>query len=473
MQSSYSNPNTDNSFRDPSGFVFHRYGRLTRLVRSSYKEHYDHLLNSGLNTELCAAGLLVEQNEVPAEDSDRQQLGDIYRLLQPQLIPMISYPYEWCFSQLRQAALATLQIQELALRRNMTLKDAPAHNIQFIGGRPLLLDTLSFEIYRPGAPWQAYRQFCQHFLAPLLLLRQDYRLNELQLFEVDGIPLDLAADMLPWHSWFSSGALLHIHLHARAQRRFNQTTKSATTARTMSSNALFGLIDHLKSTISALHWPHPATEWADYYANTNYSPVALDAKAEFVKQCLSTLPPGMVWDFGANDGRFSKLAADLGHYTVSMDIDPVAVEHNYDQHRNNEKLLPLRIDLRNPSPGNGWNGRERLSLTDRGPADIGLALALIHHLAISNNVPLPKLASWFARHCRRLIIEFVPKDDSMVQRLLASRQDTFPDYDQAHFEEAFGDRFKIISSYRIPESSRHIYEMVRRPENHEFQPVDA
>jgi len=454
------------SFRDPSGFMLRRQGRLARLIRPVYREHYERLMTSGLYEELRDAGRLIPHREIAVTDADRTQYGEIYRMLEPETIPFISYPYEWGFGQLQAAALALLDIQRRSLARGMILKDAPAWNMQFIGGRPVLADTLSFEIYRNGEPWQAYRQFCQHFLLPLLLWRQDYRLTELLLYEIDGIPLDTGSRLLSWRSWLSPGVLLHVHLHALAQRRYANVKTSSGRSSGLSRNGMLGLIDQLHSLIAGLTWKLPPTEWGDYYHRHNYSPTALTAKEQIVGTMLKDAPSGVVWDFGANDGRFSDLAAAAGHYTVSMDIDPAAVEHNYRNHRDADLVLPLRIDLRNESPGNGWDGRERLSLTERGPAETALALALIHHLAIANNVPLSRLADWFADRCRRLIIEFVPREDSMAQRLLQNRDAAdFADYDLPHFEAAFACRFTIRHREFVPESTRVIYTLDRRNEN--------
>ena len=454
------NTPNDNSFRDPCGFIFMcSENMLTRLIRPYDGRHYEQLFNSGLYDDLTVDGLLIPHHEIPVEQSDTEQYGEIYKLIQPEVIQMVSYPYEWSFSQLKAAALATLTIQKKALSKGMTLKDAPAHNIQFKGCQPLLIDSLSFEIYQPGDVWKAYGQFCRNFLAPLLLMNHDYRLSEIMLYEMDGAPLDLTSKLLPRGSWLSFGALLHIHLHAKALKVCKSGGSATAKRRNNSLNSLLGLIDSLESLISRLKWKIPATEWGDYYNNNNYSANALSAKEQLVDSLLARLPAGMAWDFGANDGRFSELAARRGCYTVAMDIDPVAVENNFIRHRDSASMLPLRIDLRNPSPGNGWNGRERLSLFERGPADTGMALALIHHLAISNNVPFLKIAQCFASACKNMIIEFIPKSDSMVQKLLSSRQDIFSNYDQQTFEADFSKFFTVHAVNRVAGSERTIYLM--------------
>jgi len=448
------------SFRDPSGFLFRRDGRLLRQVQASYAEDYDRLLGGGLYEELTGARLLVPHLELDGEPASR---GDAYRILEPEPIRFISYPYEWCFSQLQDAALCTLEIQQRALAKDLILKDASAYNIQFHRGRPLLIDTLSFARYVEGEPWVAYRQFCQHFLAPLALMAyRDVRLSSLFRTHIDGIPLDLASRLLPWHSRLKPGLFLHVHAHAASQKR-HESRGAGAQRKSLSKRALLGIIDSLRSAIRSLRWQPGTTEWADYYSDTNYTDASARAKQDGVGEFLAASGAQSVWDLGANDGSFSRIASSRQVFTVAADVDPSAVELNYRRARDegDEQLLPLLIDLTNPSPALGWAHRERDALVERGPADCVLALALIHHLAISNNVPLERLANFFARCGRQLIVEFVPKEDSQVQRLLATREDVFPNYTRGGFETAFSTTFELLDTRPIPESARTLYWMRR------------
>ncbi len=447
------------SFRDPSGHVFVEDGVLYRAVNAGYRPHYERLLDSGLYRALVDDGLLIPHEEVPPRGAGG---GGTYKTIKPETVRFISYPYEWCFGQLRDAALTTLRIQKAALERGLTLKDCSAYNIQFHQGRPLLIDTLSFESLREGEPWSAYRQFCQHFLAPLAVLaRADPRLGQLLRIHLDGLPLDLTASLLPLRSRFSFGLLLHLHLHARSQARYADRPVVKTSSRSMSRTALLGLVESLESAVAGLAWKPPRTAWGDYYDNTNYSAGAFAHKSEVVAGFLETLAPNTVWDLGANDGTFSRLASGKGRFTLSCDLDPVAVEKNYRRAREegDRNLLPLLLDLANPSPALGWAHTERMSLAERGPADLALALGLVHHLAIANNLPLPAIASFFRRVANSLIVEFVPKTDSQTRRLLRSREDVFPGYDQQGFERAFAGHFRIESAVRVRDSERTLYAM--------------
>ncbi|MGE5222473.1 MAG: class I SAM-dependent methyltransferase [Omnitrophica WOR_2 bacterium] len=456
-----SSPVSGASFRDPSGFVFTRDGVLYRQVNRAYQPEYDRLYSSGLHQDLAGEGLLISHEEV---DLPPQAQDIAYKVIRPERVPLISYPYEWSFSQLKDAALATLEIQKRALDHDMSLKDASAYNIQFMGGRPVLIDTLSFEAYREGEPWIAYRQFCQHFLAPLALMAyRDARLSQLMRVYIDGVPLDLASKLLPLRTRLDFNLSMHIHLHAAAQQRYSdKALNPSAKARKISRLSILGLVDSLRSAVRKLSWK-PAGEWAEYYQDTNYSAEALEHKRTVVSDFLDRLHPATVWDLGANTGVFSRLASERGVFTAAFDVDPGAVEKNYQacKAKGEKNLLPLVLDLTNPSPATGWQNDERMSIFERGPVDAVMGLALIHHMAISNNVPLDRLASFFSSLGRFLILEFVPKSDSQVQRLLSTRADIFSDYHEAGLENAFSRDFKILECVNINDSQRRLYLMER------------
>ena len=446
------------SFRDPSGFVFLRDGVIYRQVNHTYRQHYDHFIESGLYDALVERGLLIPHVEVSAESSGG---AEAYKVLRPERVPFISYPYEWCFSQWKDAALATLEIQQTAFDFGMFLKDASAFNIQFVAGRPLLIDTLSLEKYREGTPWIAYRQYCEHFLAPLALMaRRDIRLGRLFTNHVDGLPLDLVSRLLPNRTWLRTGLLIHVHLHAKSQRRYANKERGRTTAK-ISRRGYLGLLDSLKSATLAQNYKLKASDWTEYYSDNNYTDKAGEHKKSLVRDFIREVDPGTTWDLGANDGTFSRMAGDQGSLTISIDADLPSVEANYQRCRreNRDNVLPLCVDLTNPTPALGWAGEERMTLLSRGKPDLVLVLALIHHLAIGNNTPLERIAELLARIGRHLVVEFVPKEDSQLQRLLAFRDDVFDRYTREDFEEVFGRFFSVLRREAIHESVRTLYLM--------------
>lgn len=451
------------SFRDPAGFVFTRDGVLYRQVNTGFRAHYDRLMDSGLYAALVERGLLVEHEEVAEPVADAAQAAVVLR---PERVGFISYPFEWSPGQLRAAAVATLEVQRIALDHDMSLRDASAYNVQFHNGRPVLIDTLSFEPVVEGRPWVAYRQFCQHFLAPLALMHHiDVRLGQLLRVHTDGIPLDLAAALLPGGTRLRPGLAIHIHAHATSQRRHAADATAASKARPFSRKAFENLIANLLATVRRQTWEPSPSAWRDYYAaKESYSDESLQHKEELVAKAVADAAPATVWDLGANTGRFSRIAAAGGADVVALEMDPSAVELNWREVENqgDTQVLPLWMDLSNPTPAQGWAHTERPSISDRGPADVALALALIHHIAIGNNVPIPDIASWFATLCRRLIIEWVPKEDPMVQRLLASREDIFSGYGQESFEAAVEPHFAIEHREPVRGSVRTLYVLRRK-----------
>jgi ribosomal protein L11 methylase PrmA len=450
------------SFRDPSGCVYYRGKTVFRQVNRSYKKEFDLLFNSGLYEALVQQHNLLPHTRLAKSHSTSQ---NIYATLSTDTIPFISYPYEWTFSQFKDAALLTLQIQETALRHDMSLKDASCYNIQFFDGKPILIDLLSFQKYETGRPWIAYKQFCQHFLGPLLLMSiVDVRLNQLLKIHLDGIPLDLVGKLLPKRTLFSFSIASHIHFHAKKQQQFANSQKIYQTTRSLSKIALLGIIDSLKTTISKLSYRKKSTEWGEYYTFTNYSDRAFKQKKKLVEKYIQIAKPKTVWDIGANTGEFSRIASQQNIFTVSADLDPIAAEKNYLHVKKHQEknILPLIIDLTNPSPAIGWANIERRSLIERGPADLVMVLALIHHLAISNNLPLNNIADFCHKIGTFLIIEFVPKEDSQVIRLLSQREDIFGEYSQKNFEKVFGQYFNLLKKKSIPGTKRFLYLMKRK-----------
>jgi len=449
------------SFRDPNGFIFFLNNEPYRQINKKSQQDFDFLLSSGLYQKLTKEEMLIPHKEVPLGLVPN---SNAYKIIKPQPIPFISYPYEWSFGQLKDAALLTLEIQEIALKHNMVLKDASAYNIQFIGYKPIFIDTLSFEKYREGEPWIAYRQLCQHFLAPLCLMaKKDPRLNILMRDFIDGIPLDLTSKILPWVTKLNFSILTHIHLHALNQKRMADK-RIVKSKYKMSRFQMLSLIGNLKSVIQKMEMKNFQTEWKEYYHFTNYSDEAFEYKKLLFKNFLGKIKPKSVLDLGANEGVFSQIACQNKAYTIACDIDPLAVEKAYLEAKKskNKLLLPLIIDLTNPSPGLGWENTERKSFSQRIKVDCISALALIHHLAISNNLPFALISQYFASLGKYLIIEFVPKEDSKAQKLLQNREDIFEEYSKEDFEKAFGKHFQILEQKKIKESKRVLYLMRRR-----------
>jgi len=331
---------------------------------------------------------------------------------------------------------------------------------------------LSFEPRRDDAPWLAYRQFCQHFLAPLALMaRRDVRSILLLRDFIDGIPLDMAAHLLPTISRLQPGLAMHVHLHSRAQKGVlagDEGKRSERAAQrsevSMSRSRLEALIDSLRRTIGGLRWDPERTEWSGYGETSSYTPNAAASKQQIVDSFLRRTDGSRVWDIGANNGTFSRMAAELGRSVVAIDADHGATELLYRELKKSTDahILPVVIDLSNPSPALGWAHTERRSLAERANADVLMALALVHHVAIGNNVPLSHVSSYFARLGRQLILEFVPKEDPRVEAMLIDRRDVFADYSLDGLKTAFNSEWQLLEEAPVNGSARTMLRFVRR-----------
>jgi len=437
------------SFRDPAGYVIHHDDNIYRVINNTFKIEYEHCVKNGLFKKLIDENLLL-----PFEESEELRIESekSYKILKQEKINFISYPYEWSFDMLKDAALTTLKIQKICIEYGVSLKDASSYNIQFQNGQPLFIDITSFEIYEEK-PWVAYRQFCEHFLGTLALMaKKDVRLSKVLINYIDGIPLDIVSNIIPKTTFTNFGLTAHLHAHAKAQKKYEEKKIGV---KKLGKMQLLGIISSLESTIKNLKFDQK-TEWADYYKDTNYSSEAENHKVEIVREFIQTTNTKNIIDFGANDGKYSKIAAETS-FVISVDIDPIAVNKNYKN--KNKNMISIIGDLSNPTPAIGWNNSERSSFLERIGKNTCLALALIHHLRITYGVPLLKQFELFSKVSENLIIEFVDKNDSQVVRLLQNREDVFDDYTEENFEKIASKYFTVLKSERIKDSKRKIYLM--------------
>jgi hypothetical protein len=442
--------NDPGSFRDPSGKVYiSDHDVVYRYVFLPGIADYEASKENGIYEILFNAGLLIGHEEI---SNRAEKDAEIQYCLKHPKLPMVSYPWEWSFSMLKDAALIHLDIMETIIPLGFWLRDANAFNVQFDGEKLVFIDTLSVGKRIVGSPWVAYGQFCSHFLAPLAMAAYcDVRLLSMWRSSLNGFPLDLAAKTLSIGKKIKPGLFLHLVLHSYFQSmadikgHINGKRKKKRT--TMSDAGLIGLIRSLRKTISNIQWKRSSAIWESYNDIRTYDSNDVSEKFNFVEVVIDKLKPDIVWDLGANTGDFSIIAASKGSFVVSIDGDPACTESLYirlSQDRTIKNILPLTMDLSNPSPGIGWNNQERMSLNERGPADLVLALALVHHLVLSNNIPLSHIAQWFAQISRHLLVEFIPSDDPMVKKLVENRLDQHLPYSYFIFKESFEKYFTFI-----------------------------
>jgi hypothetical protein len=445
------------SYRDTSGFVFKHNGKIYRYIHPRYNVHYLQLMSSGLYDELVKKAYLIPHQEMVSASQFHFTDG---KVILPEQISFISYPYEWSFDMWKDAALLTLQIAYASLQKEMILKDATPFNIQFHNGKPVFIDTLSFENYETGKPWIAYRQFCECFLAPLLLMYYCHP-DTGKLFTVypNGIPMQVLVSMLPKRSRWNMNTFLHIHLQAKFSAKQKQSTGKENN---FSKQKLQLLLKGLQNFIEQLSCKKIKTTWDDYYTGTILGDDYLNAKTILVKSFISSIDYKSVIDLGANDGYFSLLFSE-DKKVIATDADSNCINALYLKIKKEGRtnILPLVNDLTVPSPAIGWDNAERESFGIRLKANLVLALALVHHLAIAHNVPLQLITTWLQPMGEYLVIEFVPKHDEKVKLLLQNRKDIFDDYTLENFKSIFAAAFQILKEEKVGNSNRILFLMKR------------
>jgi ribosomal protein L11 methylase PrmA len=437
------------SFRDPAGHVFVRDGVVYRQVNPVYREHFECLFSSGLYQELTETGKLIPHEVVDIPGTD----DHAWKVLKPSQVDFFSYPYEWSFSQLRDAALLTLDIQARSMKKGMSLNDATPFNVTFSKGKPVFIDTLSFEKYTPEDPWIAYHQFCTGFLAPLLLASyKSPDLIRLLAVHPEGIPLSLCSDLLPWSSKLKPLSALHIHLQGGMKSRTGQERQAA-----FSAEKLSRIISHLQDGIGSLT-VRGTSSWSDYYQETILSEAYLEEKKRLVADMLSAIAPQHIFDAGCNMGEFSLLMAEKGKKVIAADLDERCIDRLYGL--SNSKgfdLDALIVDLMNPSPAIGWANAERPSLLSRIHVDLTMALALVHHLCLGKNLPFNHIASLFTHFSEWLLIEFVPVTDPKSKQLIQHKRDIYGWYTEEEFLKAFGAYYDLTLSRPVGDTGRTLH----------------
>ncbi len=448
------------SYRDPSGFIFMHAGSYYRQVNQIFKDDFDFFISSGCYENFVKKELIIPHQVI---NENLTGLNDHYKTLKPEPVKFISYPYEWSFDMLKDAALLTLQLVKEAAGYGLMLKDATPYNVQWHRGKFIFIDTLSFEKYNEHLPWIAYRQFCETFLSPLLLMHYSKMpLHQLQLAYPEGIPLAVTKSLLPARSKFSFHTYLHLHLHAKVSSKNNNNNSSTGK---FSKQKLLNLISSLEILINRLKFSKQQSAWSDYYEEAAQRNNYLESKKILIRQWIDTLNDiETAADLGANEGEFSRLLSEKNIYTLAADFDPYCINKLYNAVKNNggKNIQPFIVDLSNPSPPIGVNNEEISSFTKRLQADLVMALAVVHHLAIGKNITLNMIADMFQRINRKyLIIEFVPKSDEKNQLLLSGKKDIYTMYTEEHFEVAFKKYYNIANKETIGTSGRILYLMTR------------
>ncbi len=437
---------------------------MLRALSARGLEDFERLAETDFFARMQAEGKLVATERLD-DPPDLRVGGDTpaSAVLRHERVPFVSYPYEWSFSMLRDAALLQLELLRAALAEDMVLKDASPYNVQWRGARPVFIDVGSFERLAEGEPWVGYRQFCALALYPLML--QGYAGLPFQPWlrgSLEGITPAQARAVLRGRNLLRRGVFSHVAVHARLEgRESDHDTRSELRRAGFRKELIEANARKLERLVRRLRWRAAETAWSDYGERTHYEPDELEQKDAFVRDACVSASPGLAWDLGCNDGRYSRIAAEEGAYVVAVDGDHASSDLLFQNLRaaGEERILPLVMDLGDPSPARGWRGRERAALEERGRPDLVLCLALVHHLSIGANVPLGEVIDWLASLGGVLVIEFADRTDPMVKRLLArKRDDANPDYRVDLFEQALAARFEIELRQPLASGLRTLYQ---------------
>lgn len=445
------------SFRDPASRVVLEEQSVIRLLDRRGLEDWRALAASRLYSQAVAEGRLISATEIEPSD------GAEGALRHPRL-PFISYPFEWTFSMLRDAALLQLDLMEQALGEGLIFKDATPYNIQFPEGRPQFIDIGSFESYRKGEPWVGYRQFCRQFLYPLLLRAwTGVPFQPWLRGDPEGPTSAQMWKLLPARRKASPAALLHVGLQARAEARMRgEAVRTSLSEAGFSREMILTNVRKLRSLVESLEWGPEGGDWAEYQA-CDHVARDRDAKTRFLAEAIAATTPKAVLDLGANDGHFSRLAAEKGAVAIAVDGDEAVLDRLYRSLSPGTMLVPILADLSNPSPAQGWAGLERPALFDRARPDLIVAYGLIHHLIYTASVPPQRVIDWLAGFGVPVVVEYVAPEDPMVARLTANKrpEELHPGRDRDSFERMIGGRFRVDDQVDLAGGTRSLYRLTR------------
>lgn len=455
------------SYRDRDGRVFYdASGRVYRTLSPRALDEWQAVERTRFFRQGVKSERIVATRQLAEVADFLDAAAGWAGVLEHQVVPFVTFPFEWSFGMLQDAARLHLELLKEALDEEFTLKDGTAYNVQWLGVSPIFIDVVSFERLVPGQAWAGYRQFCQTFLYPLLL--QAYKNIPFQPWlrgRLDGITPQECRSLMSVRDFFRRGVASHVWLHAWLGTRHGvdevEPSKALQSAG-FTKDLIQANVKGLLALVNQLKWAPRSSVWSDYADGNSYTEQDRRRKEDFVRRAVRARPRSLVWDIGCNTGTYSRIAAEHADLVLAMDSDHLTIERLYQSLKSHPipgsgRVLPIVNNIVDQSAGLGWRGTERKGLADRGRPQLCLCLALVHHLVIGHGVPLRELLSWFAHLGASLVIEFVSKSDPLVQRLLRGRRDTYSDYEQPVFEKTLAELFHVVSQETLESGTRVLY----------------
>ena len=451
----------DGSYRDPDARVAYFNDSVYRIVYPSGFKKFD-LIKKILQNKSIEK-YLVETEEVNHEELRLLELGNNknVRVFKHKKIDYISYPYEWSFHRLKDAALHHLNLHINLLKNDATLIDAYSYNIQFNNHSPIFIDLTSIKDYREGEFWTGHKQFCESFLNPLVL-KSKLGINYNNWFKgnLEGIDTSELSKLLKFRHMFSWNIFYNIFLLNYFEKRFKKNEDlKITKNKKLKKSYYLSILTNLVNFIDSLKPKREASVWGEYSRDNTYNDEEKKNKYKFISDYLNQNKFDRVLDLGCNNGEYSKLAIQLGcKNVVGLDYDLNAIDEAYlISKKERLNFLPLYFDVSNPSSDIGWNQKERKGFKGRLNFDFVLALAFEHHLAIAKNIPLDDVVSWITSLAPKGIIEFVPKNDVTIQSMIKLKGDIFPNYNLENFKNFLSKNTKITSEKIVSKSGRTLF----------------
>ncbi len=446
------------SYRDTVARIVEKNNIFQRYIFYTYKQEYDHLMNSGLYSELVKKGLLIDHKEIKSDIED----NNIYKLILPKQIAFQSYPFEWTFSQWKNTIIAFLKINKIALKYGMILKDASPYNYYLIGDKAIMFDTTSFEFYPKNGFWRAYNQFCKEMLSPLALIYyKGQEWSKLSLSNFRGIEINFASLNLPVKSWFNISILLNIHLHSKYTSKKKRLTNQQSKNNLLNAHKLEILLDIIQKNAEKMHpqrqWE---SDWSEYYEEDIESLEYLREKELTINNWLKKIKPNSVLDLGANTGRFSFIASQYTNKVIALDYDPKCIEYITKKvsDLNVNNIFTLVGNIAEPSPTLGYFNSETISMNKRLKSQLVLCLALFHHLIITNKLSFKQTFYMLNEYCNEyLIIEYVPKDDKKFLMISEFSKIYLKIYTLSNFKTELMSYFNILEEKPLNDSGRILF----------------